>query len=74
MASLALIVSIIFLTAVLSGPVALIISKAGFRVLGAILGVFALVVGGYWLCVAPFPVSLLGGLSVVCGAMAVNKI
>jgi hypothetical protein len=74
MASLAIIVSIIFLTVLVSGPIALLLSKAGFRVLGAFAGVFALLVGGYWLCVAPFPVSLIGGLSAVCGAMAINKI
>lgn len=75
MESLALLVSIIFLFVLLCGPLSLFVSSyLNLKILGAILGVFSVAVGAYWCCFAPFPVSLLGAISLICGGMALNKI
>lgn len=72
MASLALMVAIIFLNVLLLGPLALLFSYLNFRLIGAFIGIMAIVVGTYWICVAPFPVSVLGGISLVCGGLALD--
>jgi hypothetical protein len=74
MESLAFLVAVIFLAVVLAGPLALLFSRLGFAAIGAMLGVVAIFVGGYWACVTPFPVSLVGGISLICGAKALNRI
>ena len=74
MESLAILVSLILLLVVVVGPVALLFSRMGFVAVGAIMGVIAILTGGYLVCVAPFPVSLIGLLSLVCGFKALNKI
>lgn len=74
MESLALLVAIIVTMVVLAGPIALMVSHMGFKVIGALLGIMAILIGGFWVCVAPFPTSLLGGISLICGAKALNKI
>lgn len=74
MESLALLVSLILLFVVVVGPVALLFSRMGFVAVGAIIGVIAILTGGYWVCVAPFPVSLIGLLGLACGLKALNKI
>ena len=74
MESLALLVSVILLLVVVVGPVALLFSRMGFVAVGAIIGVIAILTGGYWVCVAPFPVSLIGLLGLACGLKAMNKI
>ena len=74
MESLALLVSVILLLVVVVGPIALLFSRMGFVAVGAIIGVIAIFTGGYWVCVAPFPVSLIGLLGLACGFKALNKI
>ena len=74
MESLAFLVAMIFLSVVMTGPIALLFSRMGFVIVGAVLGLIAIFIGGYWICVAPFPVSLVGGISLICGAKALNKI
>lgn len=74
MESLAFLVAIIFLSVILAGPIALVFSRMGFVIIGAVLGLIAIFIGGYWVCVAPFPVSLVGCISLACGAKALNKI
>jgi hypothetical protein len=74
MMSLALLVSIIFLNVLLLGPLALLFSRLGFKKIGATIGVFAMIAGAYWICLAPFPISLIGGISLICGGLALNKI
>lgn len=73
MASLALIVSIIFLAVLLSGPVSLLLSFLNFPILATAFGIISILIGAYWCALAPFPVSLIGGLSAICGAIAINK-
>jgi hypothetical protein len=74
MASLALIVSLMFLLTFIMGPLALMLSYFKMKVLASIFGVLAILIGGYWCCFAPFPISIIGGISLVCGALALNKI
>jgi len=74
MASLALMVSIIFLSVVISGPVSLVFRFLGMPFTAAVLALFSLASGAYWCCVAPFPISILGALSALCGAITLSKI
>lgn len=73
MASLALMVALIFLATALSGPAALIFSVFGFRWLAVALGIASLAAGAFWCSVAPFPVSVVGALSALCGALAIRQ-
>jgi hypothetical protein len=73
MASLALMVAIIFMAVLLSGPLAMLLIWLNFRNLGAVIAVFAILSGGYWCCFAPFPVSMIGGFSILCGLLAINR-
>jgi len=70
---LALIVTIMLCSVLLSGPLAMMLMAMNFRNLGAVIAVFAIFWGGYWCCVAPFPVSLIGGFAVLCGLLAINR-
>lgn len=73
MASLALMVALIFLAAVLLGPTAMILNRMGFRRASVFVAVLAVLVGGYWALVAPFPISLAGGASAIIGLMTINR-
>lgn len=74
MASLALLVSLIFIFTLTIGPLALMLSYFRMKILASIFGVLAILIGGYWCCFAPFPISIVGGISLICGALALNKI
>jgi hypothetical protein len=73
MASLALMVSIIFIIAVLCGPLAMLLVWLGLNNLGALVAIFAVMSGGYWCCFAPFPISMIVGFSILCGLIALNR-
>lgn len=73
MASLALLVSIILLCVLVCGPLSLLLAYIGFSILATSFGVISIIIGIYWCCFAPFPVSLIGGLTAICGAIAINK-
>lgn len=73
MASLALLVSLIILTVMLLGPISMLLHRLGLRILAAVFAVLAVLIGGYWTVTAPFPVSILGGISVITGAMTIRK-
>lgn len=73
MASLALLVSLIFLTVLLLGPLSMILHRLGFRTFAAIVAVVAVLIGGYWTVTAPFPVSIIGGISVLTGLTTIRK-
>jgi len=74
MASLALMVSLIFLSVILSGPVSIALEKLGMPMLASVLAVLSIVSGLYWLCVTPFPISLAGALSAGCGMVTLSRI
>ena len=74
MASLALMVAIIFLVVLLSGPLALIFSHLGLPFMTILFGFVSIVMGTYWCCLAPFPISILGLITAICGVLAVAKI
>lgn len=73
MASLALMVAIIFLSVLVLGPMSLLLYKLNFKVLARLIAVFAILLGGYWISVAPFPVSLIGVISLITGSSTLRK-
>lgn len=67
MASLALLVAIIFLITLLIGPLALLAKYFKLKLISQILGVLAIFTGIYWLTVAIFPISMIGLIGIICG-------
>jgi len=74
MASLALMTGTIFLVALLSGPLALIFSRLGLPFMTIFFAFVSIVMGTYWCCVAPFPISILGLIPAICGGVALARI
>lgn len=73
MESLALLVSVIFLLVIFLGPISLVLHKLGLRILASIVAVLAVLIGGYWACVAPFPICLVGGIGILFGMLTINR-
>lgn len=73
MASLALMVAIIFLSVLISGPISVLFRLLGLKILAIVFGLFAFVIGIHWCAVAPFPVSLIGGFSAILGAWSISS-
>lgn len=73
MESLALLVCLIFVIVAGAGPMALLLNKLGFVFLAIIVALFSILLGGWWLLVTPFPVSLIGGFAAICGAVVVSR-
>lgn len=73
MASLALMVAIIFLSVIFLGPLSLLLYKLNFKVLARIVALLAILIGAHWLSVAPFPVSLVGLISLFTGVSTIRK-
>jgi hypothetical protein len=67
MASLALIVSLIFLSMLLFGPLSMLADYFKFKILSKIFGAIAVLLGVHWMMVAPFPVSTLGLFAILTG-------
>ena len=63
MASLALLVSMIFLVVIILGPLSMTLHRLGLRTIAAVVAVLAVLIGGYWTMAAPFPISIVGGIS-----------
>lgn len=74
MVSLALMVSAIFLAVILSGPCSLLAYYFNMPLTASIFAAVSVAVGAYWCCVAPFPVSAIGALSALCGAITFTKL
>jgi hypothetical protein len=74
MASLALLVVIIFLTVLLSGPVSILFSYLKLKILSVVFALIAIISGINWLCVTPLPISLIGLLSILCGIYSIRKV
>lgn len=74
MASLALLVCLIFLSVLISGPLALVFCHLGLFWITIILSLFAIAGGAHWCCVAPFPISMIGIITALCGICALVKI
>lgn len=73
MASLALMVAIIFFSAIFLGPISLLLDKLNFKILARIVALSAILVGGYWITVAPFPVSIIGVIGLIAGISVFRK-
>jgi len=74
MASLALMVAIIFLSVIFSGPTIYLIGLVAPRFVTAFLSIPVVLLGVWWLCVVPtWPVNLLGLLPIICCYFAVFK-
>lgn len=74
MASLALMVCIFFLLAILLGPLSLICGYFDFYYLTLGLGAFAITSGLFWSVISPFPISIAGVVGAICGLIAINRI
>lgn len=74
MESLALIVALIFLTLISSGPLSLTLWYFNFKILAFISAVACLLLGGFWISVTPIPVSVIGYLEIMCGLFVIFKI
>lgn len=73
MFSLALIVSFIFLSVLVSGPVSILLEKLNMPIMAAVMASFSVLAGLYWLCVAPFPISVIGLFSAACGSVTLSR-
>lgn len=73
MASLALMVAAIFFFVVVLGPLSFIFHKLKLKWLAMITAVLAIMAGAWWCCVAPFPVSIIGGFSVLFGCKVLSR-
>jgi|688.fasta_scaffold53998_9 hypothetical protein len=73
MQSLALMVTIIFLTTIFCGPISLLFLYFNFKIISLIFAVLSVVFGVFWLTVAPFPVSLLGILNIICSFIVIRN-
>jgi hypothetical protein len=71
MASLALLVSLIFIFVILSGPLSLLFNYLNMFWMSCIFGLLSIVFGIHWFCATPFPISIIGTLSAICGAYAI---
>lgn len=71
MEDLARLVAIIFLTVLVSGPLALLLSWRGIPILGGLAGCLAVVSGLHWLATAPSPIGLLGASNAILGVAAI---
>jgi hypothetical protein len=74
MASLAMMVSLIFLATLLAGPTALVLSYLGFTWMTVLCGIYAISLGAFWCFVAPFPISIVGALCAFLGALAMIRL
>jgi hypothetical protein len=74
MASLALLVCLIFLSILISGPLSIIFCHLGLFWLTIFASLFAIAGGAHWCCIAPFPVSMIGLVSGLCGLYSIIKI
>lgn len=68
MASLALMVCVIFLVTLISGPLSILLGYFGFFWISMFLSLVALVFGVMWATSTIFPICLIGFLSFGCGA------
>lgn len=73
MFSLALMVGLIFLVVLLSGPLSLFFLNFNCYMVSGILAGIAISFGVYWLLVAPFPVSIVGVMSAALGVLTFMK-
>jgi hypothetical protein len=72
MASLVLLVAIMFLVVLASGPLALLLAGLGFKILAVLFAIVAILAGLNWILVAPLPISLAGALGVILGLGAIK--
>jgi hypothetical protein len=72
MASLVLLVAIMFLVVLASGPLALLLAGLGFKILAVLFAIVAILAGLNWILVTPLPISLAGALGVILGLGAIK--
>lgn len=75
MASLALLVTILFFATILSGPLAFFLSKINIipKIIVYIIAIFSIILGLWWVIVVPTFIRYLGLLSVLLGYAAINN-
>lgn len=74
MASLALIVGLIFLTVLLSGPLVLIISYCKFipTIIVEIFSLLVILLGLWWIFTLTTSIGFIGLIPIVCGIKAIS--
>lgn len=70
MASLALLVSFIFLMVLLSGPLSLFFLHFNFYTISGIFAIIAITLGVFWTLSTPLPISIIGAISIAMGVAA----
>lgn len=73
MASLAILVSIIFISTITFGPLSLLLCHFKFKILSILFAILAIMFGIQWLIAAPFPISIIGLMSLLSGIAAIIK-
>lgn len=73
MASLALIVTLIFIIVLASGPLSLTAGYFNLRIISQIIGIVAIIFGAHWITFAPFPICLIGVFSIWAGIKSFFK-
>ena len=74
MESLALMVSLVFLSVLFSGPISLVFCFFEMPLFCITFGLLAIGLGAFWCCVAPFPVSIIGVVSAFLGFVSLTRI
>jgi hypothetical protein len=74
MDSFVFLVTVIFLSVALSGPLSLLASYFNLYFLTILLAILSFVGGGLCCCMADFPGSIIGCISVICGVLALRKV
>lgn len=73
MASLALIVALIFIVVLLSGPLSLTAGYFKLKIISQLIGIIAIIFGAHWMTFAPFPICLIGAFSIWAGIKSFFK-
>lgn len=71
---MALMVCFMFLSALLLGPISMVLMRAGFKRSAVAFALMAFVVSIFWVSVAPFPVSLISFIGFASGVSTIRKI
>jgi hypothetical protein len=75
MASLALIVSVLFLAVLLFGPIVILLKKINIlpEFIIKILGIFCIFAGVWWFTITIFPIRFIGLIPAYCGYLVIRS-
>lgn len=67
-------VCFMFVSALLLGPLSMILARTGPKAAAAAFAMMAFAVSAFWISTAPFPVSLIAVLGIASGVDTIRKI